>query len=108
MENASKALIVGGAILIVILLISAGLIVFNSSKGVTDEAEELGELMSAEVFNSQFTQYFGDSVRGSTVKELINRVNTYNAQNPDAKIEVVYNGFTTISSYRILYSNRRL
>ncbi len=38
MENASKALIIAGAILIAILLISLGIIMFNSSKGTTDQA----------------------------------------------------------------------
>lgn len=38
MENASKALIIAGAILISILLISLGIIMFNASKGTTDQA----------------------------------------------------------------------
>ena len=36
MENASKALIIAGAILISILLISVGILVYNSTKGVTE------------------------------------------------------------------------
>ena len=35
MENASKALIIAGAILISILLISLGIVMFNASKGTT-------------------------------------------------------------------------
>ena len=100
MENASKALIIAGAILIAILLISVGLVVFNSTKGVTDQAGELGRTMTAEVFNSQFTQYFGDRVRGSTVRELINRIDVYNASNgtdPDIKYTTL-----TINNYRVL------
>ena len=38
MENASKALIIAGAILISILLISLGIIMFNASKGTTNQA----------------------------------------------------------------------
>ena len=38
MENASKALIIAGAILISILLISVGILIFNSTSGVTDSA----------------------------------------------------------------------
>ena len=45
MENASKALIIAGAILISILLISVGILVFNSTKGVTDNAEKAGDVM---------------------------------------------------------------
>lgn len=45
MENASKALIIAGAILISILLISLGIIMFNSSKGTTDQAEQTANAM---------------------------------------------------------------
>ena len=45
MENASKALIIAGAILISILLISLGIIMFNSSKGTTDQAASTANAM---------------------------------------------------------------
>lgn len=45
MENASKALIIAGAILISILLISLGIIMFNSSKGTTDQAANTSSAM---------------------------------------------------------------
>ena len=47
MENASKALIIAGAILIAILLISLGIIMFNSSSGTTDQAENTSAAMEA-------------------------------------------------------------
>lgn len=45
MENASKALIIAGAILISILLISLGIIMFNASKGTTDQANDTANAM---------------------------------------------------------------
>lgn len=45
MENASKALIIAGAILISILLISLGIIMFNSSKGTSDQAKNASATM---------------------------------------------------------------
>lgn len=45
MENASKALIIAGAILISILLISLGIIMFNASKGTTDQANRTANAM---------------------------------------------------------------
>jgi len=45
MENASKALIVAGAILISILLISVAILIFNSISGVTDNAGDAGSTM---------------------------------------------------------------
>ena len=47
MENASKALIIAGAILISILLVSLGIIMFKNSKGVTDQAENTANLLNS-------------------------------------------------------------
>jgi len=45
MENASKALIIAGAILISILLISVGILIFNSVSGTTNNADAAGDAM---------------------------------------------------------------
>ena len=45
MENVSKALIIAGAILLAILLITLGIFIFNSTKGVNEEASVVGELI---------------------------------------------------------------
>lgn len=42
MENASKALLIAAAILIVIVLIAFGVSVLNSSEGVGDQATDVG------------------------------------------------------------------
>lgn len=59
MENASKALLIAGAILIAILLISLGIIMFNSSKGTTDQASNTANAME------QGAQAGVDSIRNS-------------------------------------------
>lgn len=46
MENASKALIIAGAILVSILLISLGIVMFNSSKGTTDQSSNTMEALN--------------------------------------------------------------
>lgn len=94
MENASKALIMAGAILIAILLISAGLIILNSTKGVTEQGGRAAKTLEVETFNSQFTKYCGDRVLGSKVKDLQNFVNSYKSANTEANINVI--GITTI------------
>lgn len=45
MENASKALIIAGAILISILLISLGIVMFNASKSTTGKASDTTNVM---------------------------------------------------------------
>ena len=80
MENASKALIIAGAILISILLISVGIMVMNSTKGIQDQMGT--EMSAAEIksFNAKFQNYQGTQ-RGSQVRGLISDVIASNAAN---------------------------
>lgn len=75
MENASKALIIAGAILLAILLISLGIMVFTQAQDVTKNSG----MSKAEInaFNSQFTKYEGIR-KGSEIKSLIQEVNSSN------------------------------
>ncbi len=73
MENASKALIIAGAILISILIISLGVLVFNKFGGQAKEAANMDEQEIAN-FNSQLTPYIGKSISGSQVNALIQKV----------------------------------
>ena len=87
MENASKALIIAGAILLAILLISLGIMVFNqasntvSNSGMTD-AEKTA-------FNQKFLKYEGKQT-GNMVKALLQEVMASNAveENIDRQITI--------------------
>lgn len=102
MENASKALIIAGAILLAILIISLGIMIFNQAQDVTKN----NGMSKAEVssFNSQFTKYEGITT-GSNVKSLIQEVNTSNATDANEgngrQITLKSSGFTltTQSTY---------
>lgn len=94
MENASKALIIAGAILISIVLIAVGVAVVTGAQGAIDEAG--GQMSSNEkrIFNEQFQSYQGTK-RGSAVKSLLSTVITSNARADEegsAKIKVGYIG----------------
>ena len=84
MENASKALIIAGAILLAILLISLGIMIFTQAQ---DTVSGSG-MTEAEVtaFNQKFTKYEG-TVKGSIVKSLIQEVNANNSN--DANTEKI-------------------
>ena len=82
MENASKALLIAGAILIVIVLISIGMLIVNSTNDVTEQASSTATSQAIQTFNSQFTQYEGTQ-KGSTVKNLYQSVQASNAANAD-------------------------
>ena len=72
MENASKALIIAGAILLAIVIISLGLIVVNNVRNTVDTSN-LNE-QEIQAFNSKFTAYEGQKVSGSRVNSLIQQV----------------------------------
>ena len=75
MENASKALIIAGAILLSILIIALGVFVFNQAKGAVGNINL--DSQSIETFNGQFLQYQGKQ-SGSSVKALVQKVDSYN------------------------------
>ena len=89
MENASKALIIAGAILLAILLITLGILVYNQAAGVINS----NAMSDVEIqqFNQKFLQYEGDRQRGVTVRSLIQTVlaNNMSADDADRKIEIV-------------------
>lgn len=71
MENASKALIIAGAILLSILIIALGIYVFNMAKNASSTSS-LDELEVSQ-FNQQFTNYRGKQL-GSGVVDLLDKV----------------------------------
>lgn len=77
MENASKALIIAGAILISILIVGLGVIIYQNVAGIA----KTGTLDSTEItaHNSPFEGYFGDYVSGSNVKALLTQVQANNS-----------------------------
>lgn len=87
MENASKALIIAGAILLSILIIAIGMYIYSSAQAQVDSSITNMSTSELEGFNSTFTSYQGEQP-GAQVKALINRLvanaNTY-AEEP-AKI----------------------
>ena len=77
MENASKALIIAGAILISILIVGLGVIIYQNVSGIAQG----GTLDAQEItaHNSPFEGYFGDYVSGSNVRALLTQVQANNS-----------------------------
>lgn len=83
MENASKALIIAGAILLAILLISLGIMIFNQAQDtVTNSGMTEAELSA---FNNKFLKYEGNQ-KGSMVKSMIQDVKSSNANASDSHL----------------------
>ena len=57
MENASKALIIAGAILLAILIIGLGMFIYNQAADTLDGAQLDGQKVDS--YNREFLQYEG-------------------------------------------------
>ena len=77
MENASKALIIAGAILLAIIIISLGLMVVNNARNTIGNASI--NKQEIEQFNSEWVSYEGTNKTASEVKTMIQAVNASNA-----------------------------
>ena len=86
MENASKALIIAGAILLAILIISLGILIYNQASSVV-QSNAMSQV-EIQQFNQQFTQYEGPSVKGSTVRALYQAVLANNVSQDSASKKV--------------------
>lgn len=70
MENASKALLIAGAILLSILIIAIGMSIYNSASSTINDSVGAMSTQEKDAFNNQFTSYEGAQT-GSKVKALI-------------------------------------
>ena len=78
MENASKALLIAGAILIVILLISLGIYIYSQAQQQIDAVNMDEQQVLA--FNNKFAPYLGNNITGSQVNALLQQVQASNSQ----------------------------
>lgn len=81
MENASKALIIAGAILISILLIAISMYVYNAAQGTISEAGSQMSKQEKDMYNSAVSSYVGDNKKGidarACIDSIISSNNTY-------------------------------
>ena len=77
MENASKALIIAGAILLSILLISLGIMVYTNSKDTVGSSNLSKQ--EIETFNSEWLSYEGKDKTAGEVRTMLQAVNASNA-----------------------------
>ena len=93
MENASKALIIAGAILLSILIIALGMGVFNQAKEAMSGSSLSAEKAAA--FNSKFEDYFGTSVKGTRVRALCDLVKNNNLTADESETyTIIINGYS--------------
>lgn len=88
MENASKALLIAGGVLIAIILIAMGVRILNSTSGTTDSVETTSQALENAMYNKKFNMYIGERKSAKTVKQLAEVIISHNgvAKNDDEKI----------------------
>ena len=93
MENAAKALLMAGGILIALLIIGALMLMFNQVGSY--QQSESDNLKNSQLvdFNKQYTQYAED-IYGYEFISLINKVVDYNEKKPDIGNEFAYQQIT--------------
>jgi len=75
MENASKALIIAGAILLAILIISLGMMVLSNATGLLKNGGM--DKAGVQAFNETFLKYDGNK-KGSEIRSLVSEVMSNN------------------------------
>lgn len=88
MENASKALIIAGAILLSILIIALGVFIFNQAKSAMGNVGLSDQEVSA--FNSKWESYQGNQM-GSSIRQMVNNLNAYNRNVTDGRYIIITN-----------------
>lgn len=91
MENASKALIIAGAILISIVLIAVGVMVVSAANAPVETAGSKMSDIDKQIFNRDYTAYIGDKKSGSKVVSLLQAIQANNSnEETKAEIKVTY------------------
>lgn len=85
MENASKALIIAGAILLSILIIGLGMTIYNSASSSMGNANL--DAQEVQAHNSQFLSYEGKQ-KGPQVRALVNAIRANNRDYTDRMIKI--------------------
>ena len=80
MENASKALIIAGAILLSILIIGLGMAIYQQASGAMGNANIDPQKIQA--YNSEFASYEGTK-SGTQVRALLDIIRSHNLANTD-------------------------
>lgn len=106
MENASKALIIAGAILLAILIIALGVFIFNQASDTANTDQLVST--KADAHNRTFQNYEGSGKKGSQVNSLIDEIRKNNQTcDADELITLEFTGVTGVTTITPTESNRQ-
>jgi hypothetical protein len=103
MENASKALIMAGGVLIALMIIGAVVLMATNLSDYKNSQDEATKSSQIAEFNNQFMPYDKDDLTLMELKTLYNKIESNNKKNPDEKIST--NIVTASGGYSAVYSD---
>lgn len=102
MENATKALLIAGAVLVAILLITIGIRILNSTQGTVDSSQKTMQATEITTFNTQFTGFLNKNISAAQANSLEQKVLASNAVNKQHYVEFNNDG---AGLYKATYTN---
>lgn len=92
MENATKALIVAGEVLISLLIISLAIFLFSYYSGLSEESEERRQEQQLVQYNLKFEKYVDKTLAMQDVVTIANLARDYNNNKFSDEITVYFKG----------------
>lgn len=88
MENASKALIIAGAILLSIAIIGIGMYIYTQAEDTIKSAGSGLSTQQITTFNAEYTTYEGTR-SGTVVRTLLDKIRTFNIEHSTDSAEQI-------------------
>ena len=92
MDNASKALIIAGAVLIAVMLVSVGVLVYNRASGTISTALSETDRLQIELENKKYDTYAGNAKGRDHVVQLLGVVRQAYLSGAEHTVEVTFAG----------------
>ena len=97
MENATKALLIAGTVLISLLVITVGIFAFKQMSDYQKSKSDLIKEKQIAKFNEGFTQYISNETKGIDIITLVNKVIDFNSRKEEEGYGVIdYNNKITL------------
>ena len=87
MENASKSLLIAGSILVCILIIAAGMYIYNTSSSSIQTSTITMSTSEIEAYNTKYTMYEGEQT-GANIKSLVGVLVSNASTNKDENTKI--------------------
>jgi len=88
MENATKALIIAGAILVAILIVTMGIRLLSNTSGMNDSAGNVVDQASVQQFNGRLETGIGNNVTGSNVIAMLEAAAAMLREDPNLELQI--------------------